>query len=290
MIFILGGSGYIGSEFHRCLKRRSIPHRSISRSDCDYCNADELAQLISTARPDFLINAAGLVGKPNVDACEAQRSECLQANAVLPGIVKRVCDSASLPWGHVSSGCIYSGAPPRETGFAESDVPNFTFRTNNCSFYAGSKALGEEIIDDANRCFIWRIRMTFSDRDSPRNCLSKLMSYPRLIDERNSLSNLTQCVDACIDCWTQQVEFGTYNVTNGGSVSTREIIQLIRASGVCEKEFQFFESDEQFVKATVAPRSNCVLDNRKALAAGLKLDSVSDALERSLRNWQPSSG
>ena len=36
---------------------------------------------------EFLINAAGYTGKPNVDACELHKADCLMGNAVLPGII-----------------------------------------------------------------------------------------------------------------------------------------------------------------------------------------------------------
>ena len=33
------------------------------------------------------------------------------------------------------------------------------------------------------------------------------------------------------------------------------------------------------------PRSNCVLDSSKAVAAGLPLSPVEEALEKAIRNW-----
>ena len=58
--------------------------------------------------------------------------------------------------------------------------------------------------------------------------------------------------------------FGTYNVTNPGRVTTREVVELIRHSGVCRKEFEFFASEEEFMSvAAKTPRSNCVLDSSK---------------------------
>jgi hypothetical protein len=83
---------------------------------------------------------------PNVDACELHKSECVMGNAVLPGTIALACADAGVPWGHVSSGCIYTGKNADGAGFTETDTPNFTFRTNNCSFYSGTKALGEEVL------------------------------------------------------------------------------------------------------------------------------------------------
>ena len=88
----------------------------------------------------------GIRAKPNVDACEMHKAECLAGNAVLPGTIAQACEAANVPWGHVSSGCIYTGSRPDGSGFTEEDAPNFSFRQNNCSFYSGTKALGEEVL------------------------------------------------------------------------------------------------------------------------------------------------
>ena len=175
MILLLGGKGYVGQAFQKHLSERGVAYESISRSQCDYTDKSTLAKLIKSKRPDFLINTAGYVGKPNVDACEIHKTECLAANAVFPGTVREVCEDARLPWGHISSGCIYTGRRADGKGFTEEDTPNFTFRKNNCSFYSGTKALGEEILTDAENCYIWRLRVSFNHEATPRNYLNKLI-------------------------------------------------------------------------------------------------------------------
>ena len=287
MIIILGGSGFIGTAFRQCLDRRSVDYLSVSRSECNYGDAAQLAGLLRETRPRFLINAAGFTGRRNVDDCELDRTACLFANGVLPGIVRDVCERLQIPWGHVSSGCIYQGSRPDGRGYRESDRPNFTFRQNNCSFYAGCKALGEELLQDAGRCYIWRPRMPFSDVDGAKNYLSKLMRYDRLLDVRNSLSYVDDFINACVDCILRECEFGTYNLTNTSSLTTREVVELIERAKICRKNFRFFDSEQEFYDTTgCVPRSSCVLDNEKASGAGLSLMNVDEAIERSLANWK----
>jgi len=287
MIVVLGGSGYVGSAIVAQLQQRGLPHISVSRRVCDYTVPEKLSELLAAVRPEFLISAAGYTGKPNVDACEVAKAECLAGNALLPGIVRTCCEETGTPWGHVSSGCIYTGCREDGTGFREDDPPNFSFRQNNCSFYSGCKALGEELLQGARDCFVWRLRIPFDQRDGSRNYISKLLRYQRLLQATNSLSHLQDFAAACVDCWQQRVPFGTYNVTNPGHVTTAQVVQLIQQHGLSKHDFQFFESDQQFMTiAAKAPRSNCVLDVSKALAAGLKLRSVEEALNSSLHQWQ----
>jgi dTDP-4-dehydrorhamnose reductase len=206
---------------------------------------------------------------------------------VLPGIVAAACEAAGVPWGHVSSGCIYSGDGPGGNGFKEEDPPNFTFRSNHCSFYSGTKGLGEEVLSGHPDLFVWRLRIPFDSVENPRNYLTKLMRYQRLLEATNSISELDEFAEATLACWTRRIPFGTYNVTNPGKVTTREVVELIRRSGVCSKEFVFFESEAEFMSAAAkTPRSNCVLDCSKLARAGIRLTPVHEAVARDLRAWK----
>jgi dTDP-4-dehydrorhamnose reductase len=111
----------------------------------------------------------------------------------------QACAATGIAWGHVSSGCIFTGAkvesdgqlrvepdltkpalrriveqsPARIHGFTETDEPNFSFRRGPCSFYSGTKALGEEAIAGIGQSYVWRLRIPFDEFDSTRNYLSK---------------------------------------------------------------------------------------------------------------------
>jgi dTDP-4-dehydrorhamnose reductase len=112
--------------------------------------------------------------------------------------------------------------------------------------------------------------------------------YDRLLDAANSISELHEFVAATFACWEKRIPFGTYNVTNPGHVTTREVIAAIKTSGVCDKDFSFFDNEEEFMRiAAKTPRSNCVMTSAKLAAAGIELTAVHTALENALRNWQP---
>lgn len=287
MIYLLGGSGYVGQAYQALLTHKGLPFRNIRRADFDYADRATLTAQLRREKPEFLINAAGYTGKPNVDACELHKSECVMGNAVLPGTIALACADAGVPWGHVSSGCIYTGKNADGSGFSESDTPNFTFRTNNCSFYSGTKALGEEVLAGVPNMFVWRLRIPFNQVDGPRNYLSKLMRYTSLLDAENSISQLDEFVAATFACWEKRVPFGTYNVTNPGHVTTREVVDLIKKTGVSDKHFQFFTDEAEFMRtAAKTPRSNCVMDSTKLAATGIKLTEVHEAVEQALRSWR----
>lgn len=290
MIILLGGTGYVGGAFQRFFASRGIACRVLSRSTLDYTKSDPLIKVLQETKPEFVINAAGFTGKPNVDACEDQKLACLEGNVTFPGMIAGVCSELGIPWGQVSSGCIYTGRRKDGYGFTEEDVPNFDFRHNNCSFYSGTKALGEEILKDYPEGYQWRLRIPFNEVDSPRNYLSKIMSYRTLLEVENSISQLDEFVRACFECWEKRVPFGVYNVVNPGVVKTSEVVELIRRAGFCpEKEIRFFQDEAEFMEqAARTPRSSCVIDPTKILKTGIQLTEVHEAIEWSLRHWEPS--
>lgn len=287
-IALIGATGYVGTEFTCLIKARQHDLATIGRQTCDVYSVDDLTSHLRQSGADAVINCAGYTGKPNVDACETDKANCLAGNAVLPGVIAEACHRLELPWGHVSSGCIFTGKKPDGGGFTEQDPPNFSFRQNNCSFYSGTKALGEEVLADAQRCYLWRLRIPFSHVDSPRNYLTKLMRYDTLLEAENSLSHLPEFAAAALDCIERELPFGTYNLTNPGSVQTSQVVELIRQCGVLDKPFRFFDSEHEFMtRAAKTPRSNCVLDSHKAIQAGLHLTPVTEALRQSLTQWHP---
>jgi UDP-glucose 4,6-dehydratase len=280
---LIGKSGYVGKKF--CLlpklKNNLI---SIGRDSFNYYDRKLLGEFIKQNQIAFVINAAGYTGKPNVDACEVAKAECLSGNAVLPGIIREVCEDLKISWGHVSSGCIYSGTRPDGMGWKEEDSPNFSFRSPPCSFYSGTKALGEEVLEGAENCYIWRLRIPFNEERSPRNYLQKLLNYDSLLEAENSVSNLGEFVQKCIECFEKDVEPGIYNMTNPGSVTTWQVTEWMREERVTDKQFKFFKDEEQFMNiAAKTPRSNCVLDTSKAEKAGIGMRPVEEAMRESMQ-------
>ena len=314
MILLLGATGYIGQAFATELRRRGQVFVPLTRKALDYTDFNILFDYVRRAKPQFVINAAGYTGFPNVDACESAQAETLQGNVLFPQTVGRVCTMTETPWGHVSSGCIYSGAkvlqnghtkierdlglprlqklfssnPERFYGFTEYDEPNFSFRSPPCSFYSGTKALAEESLHDLGRCYIWRLRIPFDEFDHPRNYLSKIQSYPKVYNNLNSLSHRGDFVRACLDLWERRAPTGVYNVTNPGAVSTEEVVELLQRILKPGRNFEFWKNDTEFYQfAARAPRSNCILDVSKLLNAGVKLRPVHEALTSALQRWQP---
>ena len=269
MVLLLGATSYIGQAFARALRRRKDAFIPLSRSTFDYSRFEFLFDYVRKINPNLLINSDDNDETPGQELAETERMEMLQANTVLPQTIARVCGATNTPWGHISSGSIYCGAkigqngqfsveedlsldsvrrlfaahPERFRGFSEQDEPNFSFKSV-CTFYSGTKALAEESLH-SSRNYIWRLRLPFNETNDRANFLSQLQNNSHLHDSINSLSQLDECVSACLDLWDRRAPFGTYNVVNPGAVRTHDVVQMIHRILKPRREFQLLRAGHQ---------------------------------------------
>jgi len=286
-VLLLGASGYLGGVFKAALARRNFQMLTPSRAQMNYCNFEVLRQYIrELGGIDFLINAAGFTGKPNVEQCEIKREETLQGNLLLPQMLSHLAAVENFRWLQIGTGCIYNG-DNGGNGFAEEDEPNFSFKYNNCSFYSGVKAVAEAFLKNDPRCYVARLRIPFDNHDSPRNYISKLLTYSKTYDNINSLSHIGDFVNTCLALYEKDCPTGIYNITNEGGISTRQVVDMIQQILTPERVFKYFSSDEEFYQSASTPRSNCVLNVNKVASVGIPMRPVRVALRESLTNWLP---
>ena len=277
-IVLLGSTGYVGSYFVKHLAKIGINFVTPTRNDVDVFDPFQLSKYLIENKATFLINCIGFTGKPNVDACEDAKEECLRVNAFLPARISLACNLADVNWGHVSSGCIYNGY---HKDYTEDDEPNFVFGTK-CSYYSGTKALGEAFLKDDSRSYVWRLRVPFSNVNSSRNYISKIMKCNKLNWCWNSLTDVDEFCQACIECITEKLPRGIYNLTNPGCMTASEVIDMVR---------EFLGSNHSFTEHNpnelhpIVPRSNCVLNTDKSMQYGIRLTPIKIAIEKALMNW-----
>ena len=134
------------------------------------------------------------------------------------------------------------------------------------------------------------MRIPFNQERSSRNYLQKLLNYDSLLEAENSVSHLDEFVQKCLECFEKDIEPGIFNMTNPGSITTRQVTAWMHEQGLTNKHFKFFEDEEQFMnKAAKTPRSNCVLDTTKAKKAGIGMRTVEEAMRESMGKMEKAS-
>jgi UDP-glucose 4,6-dehydratase len=133
--------------------------------------------------------------------------------------------------------------------------------------------------------YIWRLRIPFEEFDNSRNYISKILKYDKLLDAENSVSNKQEFVSACIQTITKNVPYGTYNITNSGFITTKQITEKFKQTIAKDKVFNFVEEGEFYKNIVKTPRSNCVMSNEKLLSTGIKMRTAEEAFDYCLNNW-----
>lgn len=289
MIILFGSNGYIGSEFKKQLQELKSSTMTVfywpNSHKTTMCDLDKWHKDRGYPSIKAVINAAGYTGKPNVDACEINKEETLHGNVIWPQILTDWCALRDIPLGHVSSGCIYQGTNNGKP-FTEEDEPNFTWTKNNGSFYSGTKAIGETVVSKWEKHYIWRLRIPFEENDNPRNYISKMIKYEKLLQAENSISNKQEFVSACIQTIIKKVPYGIYNITNTGHLTTDKLVEKLKNTIAKNKEFKLIDEKELYSGIASAKRSNCIMDNKKLLSVGINMRNVDEAIDFCLNNWK----
>ena len=287
MIILFGSTGYIGSEFKRQLEQKQIEFKCWNdTANTTFYDLEKWYEDAGYPVIDAVINAAGYTGKPNVDACELAKEDTIHGNIVWPQILTDWCMLNDITLGHVSSGCIYSGRRLDGEPFTEEDEPNFSFKQNNCSFYSGTKAIAEKIVSKWNKNYIWRLRIPFEEYNNPRNYISKMLKYDKLLQAENSISNKQEFVSACIQTFVNKVPFGIYNVTNTGYITTDFLVEKLKVTIAKDRNFTLIDDETLYKNYAKTPRSNCVMSNSKLLETGITMKTVEESIDYCLNNWK----
>ena len=286
-ILLLGASGYIGQAFTTELAQRSCEAILLSRAQVNYCDFNTLRGYIrdELGGIDFLINAAGYTGQSSIDQCEIEKDATLRGNLLLPQMLSHLAAAEDFLWLQVGTGCLYQG-DNGGSGYNEEDPPNFCFSSPPCNFYCGVKALAEQVLRSDPRCYIARLRIPFDEFDDPRNFLTKLLTYEKVYVNVNTISHRGEFVSTCLDLFERDAPRGIYNITNPGAMNTREIVSMMEKILQPDREFKYWESDEEFYKFAKSPRANCVLNMGKLESEGIKLRPLEVAIRESLEAWE----
>ncbi len=181
-----GKTGWIGQKLVTLLNEQDqIVYTGSARLE----NREALVQEITEIKPDFIINAAGVTGVPNVDWCEDHQQETIRSNII--GALN-LADIAFLHQIHMTNfgtGCIYEydeeHSIENNIGFVETDTPNFAG-----SFYSKTKLMLDKLLSSYPNVLNLRLRLPISSDLHPRNLITKITKYQKVVNVPNSMSVL----------------------------------------------------------------------------------------------------
>lgn len=270
MKYLIFGNGYLGNKF------KSFLGDDAEISGADIGNIGEVKKVLREKSPEIVINCAGRTGRPNIDWCEDNKEETMYSNVVGPLVLVKECLEQDIYMVHLGSGCVYQGDNGGK-GFSEEDMPD---PEKISSFYSMTKFSSEYILEQFPILQL-RIRMPVDSRKTPRNFITKITNYEKVINEKNSLTVIDDLMKGAVELIKRR-KTGIYNVTNPGSISHKEILDKYKE--LVDKNFKYTIIDTVDLK-TKAGRSNCVLNTDKLQKEGITLPEIHQRIEEILKNY-----
>ena len=209
MKILIIGNGYIGN---RCLGE--WPDAVLSNNKIK--TKEDVLALLDEHKPDAVLNAGGVTGKPNVDWCETHQMETIIGNTLLPILIAQACQERGLYLLHIGSGCIFYGDSPHpDKKWREGDLGNPKEVT-----YSRTKWAADFVLTTLPNVGIARIRMPIDWMPAKRNLIDKLAVYPKIIDVENSVTIIDDMMDVFHKLLEQKAS-GIFHVTNPGTLKHR---------------------------------------------------------------------
>lgn len=266
-ILILG-PGFIGERL-RCALRANISKKRIAT----FKDADDEVKKHS---PKIIINCIGHTGQKNVDGCELERDKTLVSNVFVPLILAEVALRRNIKLVHISSGCIFHFDYKKDKPITESKPPDFFDL-----FYSRSKIYAEEALKALSSQFnilIVRIRIPLDNRPHPRNILTKLINYKKVIDLANSVTYIPDFIKALKHLLKIDAK-GIYNVVNKGSLKYPELLSVYK------KYVPSFEYEVIDHKKLKLVRTNLLLSTARLEKTGFKVRPIREVFEECVKEY-----
>lgn len=273
MKILIIGNGWLGNRCHEEWPDSVITDKIINTKE-------DVLELLKTHQPEAVLNAAGVVGKPNVDWCETHQLETVRGNTILPVIIAEACQEFGIYLLHMGTGCIFYGDAPHGGPWKETDP------ANPVAVYSRAKYAADLVLATLENVGIARIRMPIDDRKHRANMIDKLVAYSRVVDVNNSATVVPDMILAFRHLLEKKAS-GIFHCTNPGAITHREILVLYNkyVEPIAEKEWI---SPEELVDSGLAckKRSNNIMQSINLAKYGISMRPIKEAVEEAVKKYQ----
>ena len=265
---LICGKGFIGGKLEAALGGRAVGTFIRSFADAE--------RLVQKHRPRVLINAIGYTGVRNVDDCEKDKEGTLTANVFVPLWLAEACLRHGVKFVHISSGCIYRYDYKKDRPVTETRPPDYFDL-----FYSRTKIYAEQALlplRARHNILIVRLRIPLDNVPHPKNILTKLLRYRKVIELPNSVTYVPDFVKA-LKFLLRRDARGVYNVVNKGAMRYADLLEAYRRlrPGFTYKKIRF--------RSLGLKRSNLIMSCRKLERAGFRMRPIRRVYEACVREY-----
>jgi len=288
-IFIVGGSGVIGSYFVKSFaKENSDINYTYYKNKVSYTKGinldvqdrDDTLKILKKFQPDLIIIANALTG---VDFCEANPSLAESINVKGTKNIVDGCKSVNSKLVFISTSAVFNGT---KSEYSENDKPNPT------GIYGLTKFQGEKIIQESNLPFlILRTDQPYCWKEKWQHTnsvirvienLEKNQQFKEVVDWYNTPTYVPDFVNATKELIQKDLE-GIFHLVGSDFISRYDWSQKVADIFHLKKNL-IKPIDSSELKLPVE-RNNIKLNNNKLLQnTGYKMAGVEEGLRKMLEN------
>jgi 3,5-epimerase/4-reductase len=262
------GNGFMGEKIAQEMDCGMCGKRILSLTDAQ--------AVVDEHKPDIIINCIGHTGAHNVDDCEIDKDKTLIANTFVPIILAETALRNDIKLVHISSGCIYNFDYSKQKPITEDEIPDFFDL-----YYSRSKIYAERALDVMAKKYnilTVRIRIPLDNRPHPKNILTKLIKYGKVIDIPNSVTYVPDFLKA-LKHLIKIDAYGIFNVLNKYGLRYPDLMEIYK------KYVPGFEYTTIDHRKLGLVRTNLVMSVKKLEKTGFAVRPIKDVLEECVKEY-----
>ena len=300
-ILIYGADGWIGQQVIQQLKQLQQLQKMNIRYTKGKVRAENIIELekeIVSIKPTHIMSFIGRThGEYNgtnyttIDYLEqpGKIKDNVRDNLYSPITLAILCKKYyNIHYTYLGTGCIFeydsnhleqTDNINQVTGFTELDTPNFFG-----SGYSVVKGYTDRLMHLFDNVLNIRIRMPITETNNPRNFITKITNYKKICSVQNSMTVLPELIPIIIDLALHKI-IGTINLTNPGTISHNEILEMYK--DIVDPSFTWtnFSIEEQN-EILDSKRSNNYLDTSRLEEFYPKVLNIKEAVKKCLINYK----
>ena len=282
VILIFGANGWIGSKVYNLLvasNKQITVYKAQSRADDTIAVEKELDSF-----PNAVTHIMSFIGRTHgtyegqtigtIDYLEkpGKLVENMRDNLFSPLVLAEICKKRNIHFTYLGTGCIfdYDESHPFDTGFVESDKPNFFG-----SSYSIVKGYTDRLMQTMYNTSTLnvRIRMPITDEINPRNFITKITNYAKICSIPNSMTVLNELLPVLIEM-ALKGQVGTVNLTNPGTITHNEILEMYKE--IVDPNFSWsnFSIEEQNAILASKRSNNCLNTEKLESISPIKIKDI----------------
>uniref|UniRef100_A0A6C0KI61 NAD-dependent epimerase/dehydratase domain-containing protein n=1 Tax=viral metagenome TaxID=1070528 RepID=A0A6C0KI61_9ZZZZ len=280
---LLFGKGWIGSQLESIFHSKAGVTIRLATSRANHKR--DIVNEMDEYKPTHVVSCIGrthgeIDGReiPTIDYLEydGKLLDNVRDNLYAPVLLAHLCKERNTHYTYLGTGCIFEyDAEHQDSGFKETDEPNFFG-----SSYSIVKGFTDQLMSLYQNTLNVRIRMPITAAVNDRDFITKIVRYEKICSMANSMTVLDELLPVMADMIITG-RTGTIQLTNPGTISHEEILEMYREIVDPEKTWTTMTYEEQS-RLLKSKRSNNYLDTSLLREWYPDVSDIKTAIRRTL--------